>query len=103
MIDMVTCQNCVRLESEVAATRAIVERIEKAAMENAVTLAATRTVVEEMQKTLLGNGQPGWCAEHRARIARLESWRSWITGALAVLGMLWAAGVTVFVAWARKG
>lgn len=60
--------------------------------------AATRTVVESMQKTLLGNGQPGRCAEHGERIARLERWRSWLTGALGVLGFLWAAAITVFAA-----
>ncbi len=61
-------------------------------------IAATRTVVEGMQKTLLGNGQPGRCAEHGVRIARLERWRSWITGALAVVGILWMAAVSVAVA-----
>ena len=47
---------------------------------------------------LEGNGQPGRCAEHAAQIARLERWRSWIAGALAVLGLLWAATVTVVAA-----
>jgi hypothetical protein len=61
-------------------------------------MAATRTVVEGMQKTLLGNGQPGRCAEHGARIARLERWRSWMAGALAVIGILWMAAVTVAAA-----
>ncbi len=61
-------------------------------------IAATRTVVEGMQKTLLGNGQPGRCAEHGVRIARLERWRSWITGALAVVSILWMAAVSVAVA-----
>jgi hypothetical protein len=61
-------------------------------------MAATRTVVERLEKTLLGNGQPGICAEHAARIARLERWRSWLTGALAVIGVLWAAAVTIAVA-----
>jgi hypothetical protein len=51
-----------------------------------------------MQKTLLGNGQPGRCAEHGVRIARLERWRSWIAGALAVIGILWMAAVTVAAA-----
>jgi hypothetical protein len=32
------------------------------------------------------------------RIARLERWRSWITGALAVIGILWAAAVTIVAA-----
>ena len=61
-------------------------------------MAATRTVVERLEKTLLGNGQPGRCAEHDARIARLERWRSWMTGALAVIGILWAATVTIVTA-----
>lgn len=73
---MITCENC-ELAAEVAAVRAIVERLEK---------------------TLLGNHQPGWCAAHNERIARLERWRSRITGALALLGLLWAAAVTVFAA-----
>jgi hypothetical protein len=72
-------------------TRSIVEHL-------LAEVTATRTVVEGMQKTLLGNGQPGRCAEHGDRIARLERWRSWLTGALGVLGVLWAAAVTVFAA-----
>ena len=74
---MINCQHCESLSAEMAETRAIVERLEK---------------------TLLGNGQPGRCAEHAAQIARLERWRSWIAGALAVLGLLWAATVTVVAA-----
>ena len=71
---MVDCKNCSNLAAEMTATRASVQRLEK---------------------TLLGNGQPGTCAEHGVRIARLERWRSWITGALAVLGILWMAAVTI--------
>ena len=74
---MQSCQHCENLVAEMAATRVVVERLEK---------------------TLLGNGQPGRCAEHAARIARLERWRSWITGALAVMGILWAAAVTIVAA-----
>jgi hypothetical protein len=74
---MVDCRNCSNLAAEMTATRASVERLEK---------------------TLLGNGQPGTCAEHGVRIARLERWRSWITGALAVIGILWAAAVTIVAA-----
>jgi hypothetical protein len=74
---MQSCQHCETLVAEMAATRAVVERLER---------------------TLLGNGQPGRCAEHAARIARLERWRSWITGALAVMGILWAAAVTIVAA-----
>lgn len=74
---MVSCQHCESLAAEMTATRAIVERLEK---------------------TLLGNGQPGRCAEHSARIAKLERWRSWIAGALAVIGILWMAAVTIAAA-----
>ena len=61
-------------------------------------MAATRVVVERLEKTLLGNGQPGRCAEHADRIARLERWRSWMAGALAVVGILWVAAVTIVTA-----
>jgi len=71
------CNNCSNLAAEMTATRAIVERLEK---------------------TLLGNGQPGRCAEHSVRIARLERWRAWVAGALAVLGILWMAAVTIAAA-----
>ena len=74
---MVDCHNCSNLAAEMGTTRAIVERLEK---------------------TLLGNGQPGRCAEHGARIARLERWRSWMAGALAVIGLLWVAAVTIVAA-----
>ena len=74
---MMHCEHCENLVAEMAATRAVVERLEK---------------------TLLGNGQPGRCAEHAARIARLERWRSWMAGALAVMGILWAAAVTIVTA-----
>jgi hypothetical protein len=72
-------------------TRSIVEHL-------LAEVTATRTVVEGMQKTLLGNGQPGRCAEHSLRIARMERWRSWITGALAVVGILWVAVVAIAAA-----
>ncbi len=88
---MVGCQHCENLATEIRETRSIVERL-------VAEVTATRTTVEGMQKTLLGNGQPGRCAEHGERIARLERWRSWLTGALAVLGVLWTAAVTVFAA-----
>ena len=86
---MVDCQHCENLTTEIRETRSLVEHL-------VAETAATRTVVEGMQKTLLGNGQPGRCAEHGARIERLERWRSWLTGALGVLGILWAAAITVF-------
>ena len=72
---MVNCQHCADLAAEIAGIRAVVERLEK---------------------MLLGNGQPGRCAAHSVRIARLERWRAWITGALAVIGILWVAAVTIF-------
>lgn len=62
----------------------------------AVEMAALRTVVERLEKTLMGNGQPGRCAAHSVRIAGLERWRAWITGALAIIGILWVAAVTIF-------
>ena len=74
---MIGCQHCESLAAEMTATRAMVERLEK---------------------TLLGNGQPGRCAEHAVRIARLERWRSWIAGALAVIALLWVAAVTIVTA-----
>jgi hypothetical protein len=55
-------------------------------------------MVERLERTLLGNGQPGRCAEHALRIARLERWRSWIAGALAVIALLWVAAVTIVTA-----
>jgi len=85
---MAHCEHCENLAVEIRETRSIVERLVSET-------AATRTVVEGMQKTLLGNGQPGRCAEHGVRIARLERWRSWITGALAIVGILWMALITV--------
>jgi hypothetical protein len=88
---MIHCEHCENLATEIRETRSMVERL-------VAETAATRTVVESMQKTLLGNGQPGRCAEHGERIARMERWRSWLTGALGVLGVLWAAAITVFAA-----
>ena len=88
MISMAYCEHCENLAVEIRETRSIVERLVSETAE-------TRTVVEGMQRTLLGNGQPGRCAEHGLRIARLERWRSWITGALAIVGILWMALVTV--------
>jgi hypothetical protein len=85
---MMSCENCVNLAAEMRDVRAIVEHL-------VTEMTATRTVVEGMQKTLLGNGQPGRCAEHGVRIARLERWRSWVAGALAILGILWMAAVTI--------
>ena len=88
---MIHCEHCENLATEIRETRSMVERL-------VAETAATRTVVESMQKTLLGNGQPGRCAEHSLRIARMERWRSWITGALAVVGILWVAVVAIAAA-----
>lgn len=88
---MLHCEHCESLVAEMKDVRATVEHL-------VAEMSATRAVVENMQKTLLGNGQPGRCAEHGERIARLERWRAWLTGALAVLGILWTATVTVFAA-----
>ena len=85
---MISCENCVNLAAEMRDVRAIVEHL-------VTEMTATRTIVEGMEKTLLGNGQPGRCAEHGVRIARLERWRSWVAGALAILGILWVAAVTI--------
>jgi hypothetical protein len=82
------CEHCEAVAAEVRETRAIVEHL-------VAESTATRTVLEGMQKTLLGNGQPGWCAQHCNRIAQLERWRSWVTGALAVISLLWLAVVAI--------
>jgi len=85
------CPHCENLVLEVRETRSIVEHL-------VAETAGTRTIVEGMQRTLLGNGQPGRCAEHGWRIARLERWRAWIAGALAVVGLLWIAAVALAAA-----
>jgi len=48
-----------------------------------------------IEKHMFGNGQPGWCADHAQRIARQELWRAWLTGALAVLSLLWTASIAI--------
>ena len=88
--DMMSCQSEM-FAAEMRETRSIVESL-------VAEVASTRTLVEGMQKTLLGNGHPGRGAEHGMQIARLERWRAWLAGALAVVGVLWAAGVTVATA-----
>ena len=88
---MQSCAHCETLAAEMREMRSTVEHL-------VAEMTATRTIVEGMQKTLLGNGQPGRCAEHGVRIARLERWRSWMAGALAVIGILWMAAVTVAAA-----
>jgi hypothetical protein len=88
--DMMSCQSEI-LAAEIRETRSMVESL-------VAEVASTRTLVEGMQKQLLGNGHPGRCAEHGMQIARLERWRARLAGALAVVGVLWAAGVTVATA-----
>jgi hypothetical protein len=41
---------------------------------------------------LVGNGQPGRCASHSNRIRKLEQWRSYLAGAIAVLSFLGMVG-----------
>jgi hypothetical protein len=88
---MVHCEHCESLAVEVRETRASLEKL-------IVEITTSHTILEGMQKTLLGNGQPGKCALHGERIARLERWRSWLAGALAVIGLLWGGTVTVLAA-----
>jgi hypothetical protein len=57
----------------------------------------TRTILIGTQKTLLGNGQPGRCSVHTDRIDKLERWQSWVTGGLAIAGLLWGA-ITAIIA-----
>jgi membrane protein YqaA with SNARE-associated domain len=46
------------------------------------------TRLANLEKHLLGNGQPGACEGHSRRLRKLEAWRSYITGAVAMLGVL---------------
>ena len=92
MIEMAAhCEHCEILAADVRELRGTVENL-------AVEVASLRTTVEGVCTTLLGNGQPGRCAAHGESIAKLERWRSWLTGALAVVGLLWGATVTIFAA-----
>ena len=99
---MQDCRNCESLATEMSAVRAVLERVEQTVLAHTAEMTATRTMLESLQKILLGNGQPGWCAEHRARIGSLERWRAWITGALAVIGVLWLALVAVLASVAAS-
>jgi hypothetical protein len=92
---METCQHCESSAAEIIATRTILERLEQTVLAHIAEMTQTRTIVAGMQKTLLGNGQPGQCEKHGVRIARLEWWRAWITGALAAMGVLWLAAVAI--------
>ena len=85
------CEHCEQFLAELKETRTAMDHM-------LAEIASTRTLLESMQKTLFGNGQPGLCRLHSDRIARLERWRSWLAGALAVLGLLWSGTVTVLAA-----
>lgn len=49
--------------------------------------------LERLEHELLGNGQPGRCANHARRLAKLELWRSGIVGVVSLLGALLGAGL----------
>jgi hypothetical protein len=51
--------------------------------------------LEHLEHELLGNGQAGRCAYHSSSIQSLNRWRSRITGALAVLSLLFFAAITI--------
>lgn len=48
----------------------------------------TRAWQGEVDKRLMGR-----LDQHSGRLRALEQWRSWLTGGLALLGILWAAAV----------
>lgn len=55
--------------------------------------------IEVLLEQLVGNGQPGRCAIHSKRIARVESWRNYMAGAIAViLGILTIFGAPMLLA-----
>jgi hypothetical protein len=58
--------------------------------------------IETLLDQLVGNGQPGRCSVHSQRIRKLEVWKGWITGALALLSLMTAAAVTIVAAMAGK-
>jgi len=62
----------------------------------------TKVMVTQMHKLLFGNGQPGRCGVHAQRIARLEIWRAWLAGAVAVLSVLLATATTIAAALLRR-
>jgi hypothetical protein len=53
------------------------------------------TSLELLCKDLLDNGQPGRLTKIDSRLSKLENWRSYITGALAVIGLIVGALVAV--------
>lgn len=57
-------------------------------------LARIETQLDLLVKDLRGNGQPGRCAIQSQRIARLERWRSWMAGAIAVISLVVGAAIT---------
>jgi hypothetical protein len=58
-------------------------------------MAEIRTIVERIDHELLGNGQPGKIQQLEGRAARLESWRSYASGALVVISALLTAAVAI--------
>lgn len=69
------CQHCAGLEREMGEVRTIVTRID--------------------QELLGGDGKPGRMNVHSDRLGRLERWRSYMTGALAVIGLLMTAAIAL--------
>jgi hypothetical protein len=49
-----------------------------------------------LTKMLIGNGQPGKCGVNEGRISKLEHWRSWVNGALAVITFV-IGGLVAFI------
>ncbi len=61
-------------------------------------LARIETQLNLLVKDLQGNGQPGRCAIQGQRIGRLERWRSWMAGAIAVITFMLTVGGAVVAA-----
>ena len=75
---MQNCQHCENLVAEIAATRTVVERLEKDAAWVTVSQADARNML--IGSRALNDGGPGWPA------------------LLAVIGILWVAAVTIVTA-----
>lgn len=60
-----------------------------------VEVAEIRAIVGRIESELTGHGLSGGCASHAKRLSALETWRSWITGALAALGLAMATATAV--------
>lgn len=67
------------------------EKFDKFAVEMCERQARVETLVQSLHADLKGNGQPGRCTLHGNRLTVLESWRSWMSGALWGMGAI--AGV----------